>query len=235
MVGPAWIPSLMMMGAAMHEVQESGLEGIDAFAGAVGAAAAVPMELSPVQGIRNMLDIVTLSDGSGGVRGSKAGRIIGNVVGSAVAPPAIAATARALDDRQRVAETFGERIQARVPGLRNRLPERIDVLGTNIPSRGGLSAYGITGPVESRTGESPVRAEIARLGVGLRPPARQKDETAAEYTSRAQIYGQQAEVELMSAMMTAEYLMASDEERKEILKRTLASSRQRLTRASSGR
>lgn len=230
------IASLMMVGAAMHEVQEnSELSGVDSAIGTLGAAAAVPTELSPVQGIRNLLDIISVSDGSGGVRGSRAGRVVGSIVGSAVAPPVVARAARALDDRERLAETFGERLQARIPIARQRLPERMDVLGTPVPARGGLSAFGITNPVESRTEGAPVRQELERLNVGMRPPARRDGESVGEYSMRASIYGAQAESDLLRAMSTMEYLNSTDEERKEILRRTLSTSRGRLTRLAGGR
>jgi len=241
-VGDTWyridrltpIASLMMMGATFHEAQQvEELEGTDKLLAVLGSAAAVPLESSPVQGVRDIVE--AFSPKYAGARGTTLGRIGSNIVGSIVTPPLIARAAAAADDRERVADTFSERIQARIPLLREKLPERIDVLGTPVPSRGGLSAFGVFSPSADRTIGDPVRAELARLNVGLRPPQRKKDETGQDYQFRAELYGRQAERDLLRVMLSEEYAFASDDRKKDMLRAALSSSRSRLTRALNAR
>jgi hypothetical protein len=87
-------------------------------------------------------------------------------------PAAVAAVARGTDPYQRDAQTMGDALKARIPGLSRQVPEKVTTLGDPLPSTGGVlrQMFDLTRTSPNR--ETPVLAEMRRLGVSLSKPGK---------------------------------------------------------------
>lgn len=85
-----------------------------------------------------------------------------------VVPAAVAQFARVPDPYQREVRNFGEAVQARIPGLREDLPVKVDILGEPKPNL----SYGLSGVlgISSRPAEqTPLQQEIQSVGFTYEP------------------------------------------------------------------
>lgn len=88
-----------------------------------------------------------------------------------VIPGTIANVAKGLDDKERATDTFLDRLKARIPGVRETLPAKVDATGQEIPRAEGLlpTLFDPTNPHADRT--NPVLDEMARLQINYAKPA----------------------------------------------------------------
>jgi hypothetical protein len=97
------------------------------------------------------------------------GPVLGRIAGTAFVPGAVAQAARAADPMQRDQTGFIPSIQARIPGLRQQLPPKVDYRGQEVPAQG-------TGPINRMMpiSSTPVRGDeidrmASQLGVSATP------------------------------------------------------------------
>ncbi|HEX6972237.1 MAG TPA: hypothetical protein VF234_08460 [Limnochordia bacterium] len=236
-IGDRWIridrfapvTNLLMAGAAMYEARTTeDLDGLHKAIGIIGTAATAPLDLPLMQGTREFLNAVS---GLMQMDPRGFGRWASGVAGSVVTPPLVSRAASALDDRERQADSFTERIQARTPFVRNLLPERIDVLGESIPRDGGFSAVFNPAPIsQDRTRGDVVRSELQRLRLGIGQPKRQEGESREAYQRRSEIAGARVRAALENLLLTNDYLNATDDERTEMIRREISRIRGQVTR-----
>jgi hypothetical protein len=143
-------------------------------------------------------------------------------VTGAVVPAVVAATARTLDPVERERVGALEAIQEAIPGLRQRLPARTDVLGQEI-RRGGIA---LLTPRLSQIRQDPLAAELVRLGLTLPMPAktvvqqgkkveRTREEIRQLRTERGRRYRER----LTQLVESGPYQNLSDDQKRAVLQR----------------
>jgi hypothetical protein len=115
-----------------------------------------------------------------------ASRLAGSVV-----PAGVAAIARGTDPVLRRADSPGEAIRSRIPGLSDDLPARVDALGGDRRRTGGLLSTLVdpTNPSADRRETDPIVAELSRLGVSVPPLKRKEGQGWDAHNERQRIYG----------------------------------------------
>lgn len=145
--------------------------------------------------------------------GTTGGRALGGIAGSFV-PTAISDIGELADPTQRQASTITERVQQRIPGARNFLPERQDVLGRPVEDR----ATQIVDPTRTTTDEAetnPLFRELVRLDAGISGFRKAGDEADG---LKAQRFGQLYTQYGQRLVSDPQYAKASDEIRLGALK-----------------
>lgn len=139
-------------------------------------------EQSFMEGTRTFLELVMNME-------REAGRFGTNIVRSLI-PNIIQRTARTLDPIVRESDTPLEEFQRRTPFLSKNLPPMRDPLGAPLRYRQG-ALHNLLDPWYSREAKTddPVRAEIDRVGAGISPRRRGKDETKEEFDQRIDFEG----------------------------------------------
>ena len=87
---------------------------------------------------------------------------------------------------QRQAQTLPEQLMARVPGLRNQLPPKLDVTGRPVEAPNPLN------PLRSTTAQqidNPFLAELVRLDIGISGFEKKSDEPDEQFRQRIQNFG----------------------------------------------
>jgi hypothetical protein len=146
--------------------------------------------------------------------------LISSKLGSFV-PTFVSDVASLADTRRRdvrsdggTADAAAAAIAARTPGLRNRLPERKDVLGR--PQRQSASAVinpGIGSPAKEDS--DPIIRELVRNRVAISEPKRAAGETLDEFRLRREILGREIERQLGREIRSATYrALKTEEERR---------------------
>lgn len=124
-------------------------------------------------------------------------RYLQNFLGSLVVPTGVSHTARAFDDRLRVAEGIIDAIKMRVPLLRNTLTEKLDVFGKPITDTRTAGEELLSPFDRSPANTDKALSELRRLDISVPMPAskfRGVELTAAERNelirkSNSQLYG----------------------------------------------
>lgn len=131
-----------------------------------------------LRGVQDILEAVENRKGqSAGIFGSAAGSIV---------PSALNAVGQATDDKQRdtrggnVVERMGKSMMARTPGLRQMLPEKLDVMGRSIP-QDRLAGLGF--PADTET-DNPALLEMVRVGVSMDYGKERQGEDKKKYELR---------------------------------------------------
>ena len=88
-------------------------------------------------------------------------------------PAGVAHLAQAIDPNLRDARDILDRLRSRLPGLSDRLPAQVDVFGEPIAREGGGAEIFASPIKRSIARDDPVIAELLRLRIGLRDPARE--------------------------------------------------------------
>lgn len=135
-----------------------------------------------------------------------ASRYVRQQTGSVV-PAVVAGAARAVDPTMREAETIGDAVRARIPGASKQLPAKLDVFGEERRGEPGAVAN-LLDPTYARgdrRGSDPVVAELDRVGLGIAPLKRKKDETPAAFRARVKAVGAAMKDELRAAIESPTY------------------------------
>lgn len=152
-------------------------------------------------------------------------------------PSIVNQTAQALDPTVRQANTVGQKLEAKIPGLSRSLPPRLDQFGRPIQRANGSPLVQGLGAMldisQSRTDQSdPVTRELDRLKVSPGLPGKtvriEKHPvtmTAAEYNAVLRELGPRTHEYLQSLIRDPWYQSLSDEDRATVLKRTITNLR----------
>jgi hypothetical protein len=146
-------------------------------------------------------------------------------------PAAIAQTARIPDPYQREVRTFGDAIAARVPGQRDDLPVKVDLLGEPKlnPAYGVAGVLGISNRADEQT---PLQQEIADTNFAYTPvpkKIRGVELDATTYEKYAKISGDYANKYMSQAIDTPMYQNSSPAVKRLILQRVAEKSRKAAT------
>jgi len=146
--------------------------------------------------------------------GTTSARLLGGIAGSFV-PTMASDIAEASDPNQREARTLVDRIEKRIPGVRNLLPEDVDVLGRPRQDFGPGQAF--IDPTRAATAEqftNPLFGELVRLDQGISGFRKKSDETEEIYTRRVQAFGQLFTRFGLALMSSPQYQAATDNTRR---------------------
>lgn len=146
--------------------------------------------------------------------GSFVSKTLGGIAGSFV-PTMAADIATTFDPTQRQATTLPSRVQARIPGLRNLLPERPGVLGRVVPLP---IAFDPTKTTEAQQLTNPLFAELVRLDQGISGFTKQKDESHELHAQKVQAFGQLYTQYAQALINSQPYRNADDATKKELVK-----------------
>lgn len=162
------IGALVSVGAQMYH----GALETESAAGKVATAAYTPLRVTLdqpfVTGIQTTMEALQEPGRAGE-------RFVERQAGSMV-PAGVAAIARGTDPYLRDPQGILEAMAARVPGLSQTVPPRLDPFGQPMPSRGGVVKQ-LTDVTYSReASDDPLIQELGRLGVTVGFPSRQRTE-----------------------------------------------------------
>jgi hypothetical protein len=165
----------------------------------------------------------------------EAPKLVGDLAGSFI-PTFVNDAATALDDKKRETKTPLDRIQNRVPVLRNQLPAKVDVLGREVPND-RLHAINAFLSKEAREDKDPVVRELLRLDVGLAPVGKQvtvrgtavklSDEQIRNLGKRTGELAQQSIVRLIERPA---YQRADDDRKKAAMEKVIINARAQARR-----
>lgn len=168
------------------------------------------------------------------LKGRQWKRAAGSMAGSFV--PTIVSDAASLGDSSR-RDTTGETtleeirngIMSRLPGARNRLPERVDALGRTLPQSKGAAVDPTIGS-EARERTDDVARELVKHDVGLTKVRRKAGESIDEFYMRRRVTGRLIEDELRQLVNREEYQALAAEERAIALEEAVRDGRETWTR-----
>lgn len=149
-----------------------------------------------------------------------------------VVPAAIAQTARIPDPYQREVRDFGDAVKARLPGLREELPVKRDLLGE--PKRNlsyGLS--GVLGVAARGAEQTPLQQEISRIGFNYEAvpkKIRGVELSTSAYEQYAQLSGEYVNKQLTKLIDTPLYQNSNKAVQNILMKRVAEKSRAVATR-----
>jgi hypothetical protein len=141
---------------------------------------------------------------------------------ASVIPSAVNQLAGAMDDKVRDPHGFVETMESRVPGLRERVPAKTDMLGRDVANdqSGGRAYLDFLRSNVSRP--DPLLEEMARLGVAMEPPDKTftvkgvtHERSDDERRTLKKLIGAKAEKRLRRVFADPDYAEASDDERKD--------------------
>ena len=216
--------NLLTLGATMYRQSSRPLRNELSRAGKIaGVATQTVLDQPMLTGLQNIVD--TLEN-----PGRRLESFIGSNAGSFV-PTFIADAASMFDPYRRDArpDGFTEALwrgpQGRLPGLRNWLPEKTDMLGRTV-KQDKLSAvyFGLGSPAKELT--DPVLKALLAADVGLGSPKRRDNETDAELRTRTRAIGQAIEKRLVRVVRSSTFNARPLEWRREQLERAVADGRE---------
>lgn len=206
--GFAPLASLLAIGATLARETDQEREGTGVLP-ALEVAGDALMEQPLLSGTKQILEGIQQP-------GSTGARALGGLAGSFV-PTAVSDIGELADPTQRQASTIAQRVQQRIPGLRESLPERRDVLGRPTEDR----ATQIIDPTRSTTDAAtsdPLFRELVRLDAGISGFRKAANETDEQSGAKAQRFGQLYSQYGQRLVSSAAYAKASDAQKLRALK-----------------
>jgi hypothetical protein len=160
-VSSSWLFPLITMGAAFQEAGSSTADPLKQAARLAVAGGAIVLEQPFLKGMKDTVDALK-NPATAGEHwlGSQAGSFVPSLLNDA---------ASLMDDTKRQAEGWTDSIKARIPGLRNTLPEKTDPFGQPIEQQANF-AFDPFQTKADKTGD-PVLAEIARIKADVTYPS----------------------------------------------------------------
>jgi len=173
------------------------------------------MEQPMAQGISDALDLIEnpLKQGT-----TYLSRTAGSFVPSAVADVASLTDEKRRDTRGSIAAG----VSARVPGLRNRLPERRDVLGRPQPQ---IKSAVVDPTFTMREDQNPALQEMLRVGASMDYGKKRDTESAADYNLRAEVTGAAILRRVEQLMGQQRYQSADTEAKRDLVENVIQSTR----------
>lgn len=148
-----------------------------------------------------------------GTAPEKAGKLAGSFV------PTIVSDVGGLTDRvRREGKGFAGKVQQRIPGLRNRLPEATDALGRKIEDR--KTAFfdpTLTSTAKDKT--DPLMRELVRLDMGISAPTKRRDESEADHRDRKRRAGELFERHGRRLVESPQFKSATKERQRALIER----------------
>ncbi|MET1083303.1 MAG: hypothetical protein ABWY12_09695 [Burkholderiales bacterium] len=206
--------NLLVIGASLYREGNRPLRDISKQTGNLYAAATQSvMEMPFMMGAENLIEAVKNP-------GTQGAQYLTRQAGTVV-PAAVARLAAATDPLQR--ETKGQGplagVKARLPGLRQTLPARHDVLARPLLEAGIGPVGRFADPFRTtEERQDPVSQEILRTQFSIGVPQVKKDEERPTYLLRSQLAGELYRQKLAAIIQTPEYQEGSDEVKRELLK-----------------
>lgn len=191
--------NLMVFGASLYNALADDEKSVAEKAGTAGGSLARTVaDQSFLTGLSGALDAVMDPKREGGAYLRRtAGSVVPNVVNR---------VAKAVDPTVREKKTVGDELRSRIPGLSSALPAKVDQFGHELESPSGLAAiFDPTSARTDRTEESPLIAELARVGAHVGKIGRQRGEDDASYRKRQKVYGQVLENVLGAVVASEQY------------------------------
>lgn len=173
------VGQIMVVGAAMHDLfKDAGSSLGDKLFGTLGTVGAVSIEMSPLQGIEEFINVLREP-------GNRGGRWARSMAGSTI-PAVVGRVARIGDDKVRSATDLKTTMQSRIPGLRKRVPSNVDVFGDEVPASPGVfdNLFNPLGSRADRTIGDPLRAEMQRTGAQVSRLRKSGNETPEQLRQR---------------------------------------------------
>jgi len=201
-VGFSPIGNLMAVGATLaRETEQEEQQGYLEQAGTIGKVFGQAALEQPLLGGLQQLTEGIKRPGTAGAR------YAGGIAGQAV-PGVVSDVGQLLDPSQREATTFGARVMERIPGVRQYLPRRTDVLGQPTEDR-------MTQPLDpTRTttaNRHPLFAELVRLDTGVSKLEQKKGEDDGVYRTRLRQFGALYLQYGQALVVSPEYQQADDD------------------------
>ena len=151
-LGP--LGNVLLSGAHFKKAFKESGSPSEAITTALGESGASFLDQTFLQGLKSFINAVTSEGG--------ANKFVADMAGSTV-PTLVGDIAKATDDKDRQSVTASEKIQAKIPGLRNKLQPQIDVLGNESP-RSGNAIETLADPTRpSNTTQTFITKELRRL------------------------------------------------------------------------
>lgn len=218
MTGVAPFGTMLALGASYYDARRASAEGEPrkaerALASAVGTLTEQPA----LQGITRTAE--ALSDLSG------AGARYASNQAAGLVPGLVAGAAQAIDPVVRRPETMTQAVEARIPGLSQRVPARQTIFGVEMARPEGpvgRTLRAVADPFASsrdRTLDDPLIAEIQRVGAVVGPLSRIRDETPEAYRQRGARTGPVVREQLERLVMSDVYRSATIEEQAALIPR----------------
>jgi hypothetical protein len=148
-----------------------------------------------------------------------------------VVPAAVAQFARVPDPYQREVRDFGDAVASRIPGMRENLPVKRDLLGEPKPNL----SYGLSGVlgIASRSAEqTPLQAEIQSTGFTYKPvekSIRGVELSASDYERYAALSGERITALLNNLISTPLYQNSNNSVKKILLEKVSSKARTTAT------
>ncbi|OAO02584.1 hypothetical protein A8B75_11625 [Sphingomonadales bacterium EhC05] len=147
------------------------------------------------------------------------------LIGSATVPTGVAQAARTIDPTFREANTIGDYIKSRVPGMGSSLPAKRDFWGQPIVGEGGLGPDAISPIWESTRKNDPVTNELLNVGVRSGPPQR-GSMTPHQYGEFQERAGTLAKESLGRLIETKRYQAMPTEAKAKLIKKIISDNRE---------
>jgi hypothetical protein len=160
------------------------------------------LEQPMMQGLQETVDALQNPE-------AKGERVLASQAGSFV-PTLVSDVAAATDTVKRetkpesLTSSVGTGFASRIPGLRQGLPERTDVLGRPLEER-AKNAVVPTIPSEAKEDSDPLIRELVQQGVTFGRPGKRQGETPDEYRLRSQLTGRLIESAIREAVTDPRY------------------------------
>ncbi len=148
-----------------------------------------------------------------------------------VVPAAVAQFARVPDPYQREVRDFGDALAARIPGMREELPVKRDLLGEPKPNL----SYGLSGVlgIASRAAEqTPLQAEIQETGFAYKPVEKSikgVELSTSDYERYAALSGERVTAQLNNLINTPLYQNSNKTVKNILMKRVATKARNSAT------
>lgn len=217
--------NLIAVGAALHREQtkplKEGEEPRNMVTAAAPVGAKVLLEQPFLKGASGVVDAIKEP-------GSRGSALAGQTVGSFV-PTMASDIGSLIDNKRRQARSIPERVQARIPGLRSRLPEDVDVFARPLQSR----RTAIIDPtLASKNSDEPFIKELVRLDVGVPKTNKRPGETDEQLKVRRIEQGKEMARLLSQTVSSREYRRVADVDKIEMLKNVIEQTRKAVNAGS---
>jgi len=194
------IGNLMAVGASIYQAwSDPDMSLLGKVAVSAGSIPQSVVEQSFLTGLRDVIEVA--SDPKKNMEKYVNGLL------TSIVPNIVRRIAYGIDPVMREADTIGEQLRQRIPGLSQTLPAQVNVFGEERTRIGGVGAalFDPFSTKEDLTQSDPLIAELASVGASISPPGKRSGESAEDYLAREKAYGTAAKLALEALIQTPEY------------------------------